>query len=58
MNPRLLVIFVRLLGGYLGLVLLRLFHSTGIRGSVSDFHWHDENERKGWAEFSSQKMWS
>lgn len=65
MNPCLLVILVRLRGGYLGLgpldpifVLLRLFHSRDIRGTTSGFCWHDENERKGGAEFSSQKLWS
>lgn len=26
------------------LVLLKLFRSTGITGTISDFHWHDENE--------------
>lgn len=32
--------------GTLGLilVLLKPFRSTGITGTISDFHWHDENE--------------
>jgi len=65
MNPCLLVICARLPGGYLELgslgpvlALLRLFHSKDIGGTVSDFLWHDQNERKERAEFSAQKMWS